>query len=54
MTGQVVVYEDEQQYPAEQFYEPAIHAILNPPADPVLRGELVIQEYICNSCHILG
>ena len=52
MTGEVVVYEDESQFLAE-FYEPAIFAILNPPADPVLRGEIVIQEYICNSCHAL-
>ena len=52
MRGTVVVYEDESQF-LEQFYEPAIHAILNPPADPVLRGEMVIQEYICNSCHTL-
>ncbi len=52
MRGSVIVYEDESQF-LEQFYEPAIHAILNPPADPVLRGEIVIQEYICNSCHTL-
>ncbi len=52
MRGSVVVYEDESQF-LELFYEPAIHAILNPPADPVLRGEIVIQEYICNSCHVL-
>ena len=52
MTGQVVVYEDEEQY-LQEFYEPAIHAILNPPADPVLRGEIVIQQYVCNSCHVL-
>ena len=52
MRGTVIVYEDETQFLA-QFYEPAIHAILNPPADPVLRGEIVIQEYICNSCHTL-
>ena len=52
MRGTVIVYEDESQFLAE-FYEPAIHAILNPPADPVLRGELEIQNYICNSCHIL-
>ena len=52
MRGTVVVHEDESQFLA-QFYEPAIHAILNPPADPVLRGEIVIQEYICNSCHTL-
>jgi cytochrome c oxidase subunit 2 len=52
MRGAVVVYEDESQF-LEQFYQPAIHAILNPPADPVLRGEIVIQEYICNSCHTL-
>ena len=52
MTGQVIVYEDESQF-LQQFYEPAIYAILNPPADPVLRGEILIQEYICNSCHTL-
>ena len=52
MRGTVVVHEDENQY-LDAFYEPAIHAILNPPADPVLRGEVVIQKYICNSCHIL-
>ncbi len=52
MRGTVIVYEDESQFLAE-FYEPAIHAILNPPADPVLRGEMEIQNYICNSCHIL-
>lgn len=52
MRGSVVVYEDESAF-LEQFYEPAIHALLNPPADPVLRGEIVIQQYICNSCHTL-
>ncbi len=52
MRGAVIVYEDESQF-LEQFYEPAIFAILNPPADPVLRGEIEIQSYICNSCHIL-
>ncbi len=52
MRGAVVVYEDETQF-LEQFFEPAIHAILNPPADPVLRGEVEIQNYICNSCHVL-
>lgn len=52
MRGAVIVYEDEAQY-LEQFFEPAIHAILNPPADPVLRGEVEIQNYICNSCHVL-
>ena len=52
MRGSVIVYEDENQF-LDLFYEPAIHAILNPPADPVLRGEMEIQNYICNSCHIL-
>ncbi|MCY3575224.1 MAG: hypothetical protein F4Y70_06085 [Chloroflexi bacterium] len=52
MTGEVIVYADESHF-LEQFYEPAIYAILNPPADPVLRGEILIQEYICNSCHTL-
>ena len=52
MRGTVIVYENESQF-LELFYEPAIHAILNPPADPVLRGEVEIQNYICNSCHIL-
>ncbi|MDE2777545.1 MAG: hypothetical protein OXI77_16590 [Chloroflexota bacterium] len=52
MRGTVIVYEDESQF-LDQFYEPAIYAILNPPADPVLRGEMEVQNYICNSCHIL-
>ncbi len=52
MRGTVVVHEDETQF-LEAFFEPAIYAILNPPADPVLRGEIVLQEYICNSCHTL-
>ena len=52
MRGTVVVYEDESQF-LDLFYDPAIHAILNPPADPVLRGQVTIQQYICNSCHIL-
>ena len=52
MRGAIIVYEDESQF-LDQFYEPAIHAILNPPADPILRGEVEIQNYICNSCHIL-
>ncbi|MCY3833090.1 MAG: cytochrome c oxidase subunit II [Chloroflexi bacterium] len=52
MRGTVIVYEDESRF-LDQFYEPAIHAILNPPADPILRGEVEIQNYICNSCHIL-
>ena len=52
MRGTVIVYDNESQF-LEQFYEPAIHAILNPPADPVLRGEVEIQNYICNSCHVL-
>ena len=52
MRGEIIVYEDEAQF-LELFYEPAIHAILNPPADPVLRGEVEVQNYICNSCHVL-
>lgn len=52
MRGTVVVHENESQF-LEAFYEPAIYAILNPPADPVLRGEIEIQRYICNSCHTL-
>ena len=43
MRGTVIVYDNESQF-LEQFYEPAIHAILNPPADPVLRGEVEIQK----------
>ncbi len=52
MRGSVIVHESESQF-LENFYEPAIYAILNPPADPVLRGEVEIQNYICNSCHVL-
>jgi len=52
MRGTVVVYENEQQF-LEMFYDPAIDALLNPPADPVLRGEVTIQEYACMGCHVL-
>ena len=52
MRGDVIVHEDEAAF-LENFYEPAIYAILNPPADPVLRGEVEVQNYICNSCHVL-
>ena len=52
MRGTVVVHADEAQF-LEQFYEPAIYKILNPPADPVLRGESELEPYPCNSCHTL-
>jgi cytochrome c oxidase subunit 2 len=52
MRGVVVVYETEEQY-LNMFYEPAVDVILNPPADPVLRGESTIQEYACSGCHVL-
>lgn len=52
MRGTVVVYENEEQF-LELFYDPAVDAILNPPADPVLRGESTIQTYACSGCHAL-
>jgi len=52
MEGVVVVYQNEEQF-LEMFYDPAVDAVLNPPADPVLRGEATIQEYACSGCHVL-
>jgi len=52
MRGTVVVYENEEQF-LEMFFEPALDAVLNPPADPVLRGEATIQTYACAGCHVL-
>ncbi len=52
MRGVVVVYENEEQF-LEMFFDPAVDAIVNPPADPVLRGEATIQEYACAGCHVL-
>lgn len=52
MRGTVVVYESEEQY-LELFYEPEVDRVLNPPADPVLRGEGIIGNYACQGCHVL-
>lgn len=52
MRGTVVVHENEEAF-LDLFYDPAVDVILNPPADPVLRGEATIQEYACSGCHVL-
>lgn len=52
MTGVVVVYENEEQF-LDMWYNEALDGVLFPPADPVLRGEGVIQTYACQGCHAL-
>lgn len=48
------LYKDEASYVAA-FYEPGIDVILNPPADPVLRGEQLLASgaYPCSNCHAM-
>jgi len=52
MRGTVIVHESLDAY-IEEFYEPTLEIIKNPPPDPVLRGEAAIQTYACNGCHTL-
>lgn len=52
MRGTVIVHESLDAY-VEEFYEPLLDAIKNPPPDPVLRGAAAIQTYACNGCHTL-
>ena len=52
MYSWLVVHESEEAYLAE-FFNPAVDAVLNPPDDPVLRGEQLIAAYPCAGCHVL-
>lgn len=54
MVAIIIVHEDEAAYLAN-FYEPAVELALNPPEDPVLRGEQILSggQYPCAGCHQL-
>lgn len=55
MYGWLVVHETEQAY-LESFYDQQVFAALNPPADPVARGQIVLASgaYPCSNCHVLN
>lgn len=50
----VYIYENEAQY-MEMFLDPMVERVLNPPADPVLRGANILASgaYPCAGCHVL-
>lgn len=50
----VRVYETEEAY-LQGFYEPTVASLAEPPEDPVLLGEQLLDTgaYICSSCHTL-
>lgn len=52
MRGTVVVWESEEAF-LTSFYQPSVAALFEPPKDPVIRGEAVIQTYACAGCHAL-
>lgn len=52
MIGTVKVYQNEDQF-LDMFFDSAVDAVLNPPADPVLRAPNILEGYACNGCHVL-
>ncbi len=60
MFSYIIIWENEDQY-LENFYNPAVDRVLNPPADPAARGEQVLRQgggfngevYACAGCHTL-
>lgn len=52
MFSYLIVHPDEATY-LQAFYDQQVEAVLNPPADPVLLGERVINNYACSGCHVL-
>jgi cytochrome c oxidase subunit 2 len=54
MVAWVVVHETEADYIA--WFDQEVDKVLNPPADPVLRGESILasQVYPCHTCHVLS
>jgi cytochrome c oxidase subunit 2 len=53
MNAEIFVYPDEESYMA--WYEASLDCILNPPEDPVARGQQVLEgnQYACAGCHVL-
>lgn len=54
MVAWVVVHQTEDDYTA--WFDQEVDKVLNPPADPVLRGEAILasQVYPCHTCHVLS
>ncbi|MBI5667460.1 MAG: cytochrome c oxidase subunit II [Chloroflexi bacterium] len=54
MIAWVVVHQTEDDYTA--WFNQEVDKVLNPPADPVVRGEgiLASQVYPCHTCHVLN
>lgn len=54
MYSYIRVYETEQEWLAT-FIDPKVDFILNPPDDPVLRGQDALSSgtYACSGCHVL-
>jgi len=54
MYAELFVHEDEAAFLAN-FYEAQVFAALNPPDDPVLKGQAILSSgaYPCANCHIL-
>lgn len=54
MIANVFVHEDEQAY-LNNFFNPTLDSVLNPPDDPILQGRTVLQAgaYPCANCHVL-
>ncbi|GAB1422662.1 hypothetical protein MASR2M15_29010 [Anaerolineales bacterium] len=48
----VIVWENEESF-LNNFYDPQVDVILNPPADPVVQGSILVNTYPCRSCHKL-
>lgn len=48
----LIVHQDEEAF-LREFLIPERDAVLFPPADPALRGRLVINNYACAGCHVL-
>jgi cytochrome c oxidase subunit 2 len=53
MRARIIVHPDEASYLA--WFDPEVDTILNPPEDPVLRGEQILASgaYPCAGCHRL-
>lgn len=49
----LIVHADEETF-LQQFWNPEVAGILNPPEDPALRGRQLIQNYPCSGCHRLS
>lgn len=49
----LVVHADEETY-LQEFWNPEVANVLNPPEDPAIRGRQIISAYPCSGCHALS